>query len=229
MPKRVDHEQRRREIVDAVWRIAAASGLEGVTLGQVAREAGISKGLVQHYFRGRDEMLLHATSRLHERVGHRIAQGLAEPAGSRTPRTAVRAFMVALLPTDDDSRRDALVANAFLIRALKDPAIADRFHAGNRQLREAVVGLVSSAQAEGDPEREADILLALVAGLGNALLLGHHTRTSALAALDHQLDRLKCDERPGLGPGVSREERMTGNEPESYVGESPPADRSFGA
>ncbi|MER6091154.1 TetR/AcrR family transcriptional regulator [Streptomyces bluensis] len=196
MPKRVDHEQRRNAIIEALWRIAGTSGLEGVSLSQIATEAGVSKGLVQHYFRNKDEMLVHATGRLRERVGERIAHGLAGLPAARTSRTALRAFLAALLPTDDGSRTESLVANAFLIRALKDPAIADRFRDGNTQLRHAVVGLVSAAQAEGDlsadldPARETDILLALVAGLGDALLLGHHTETSALAVLDHQLDRL---------------------------------------
>jgi AcrR family transcriptional regulator len=188
VPKQVDHEQRRREITEALCRIAAASGLEAVSLGQVAVEAGMSKGLVQHYFRSRDEMLVYATGYLRERVEHRIASG----AGDAT----LRNLLAALLPTTPEARTESLVANAFFIRALKDPALADRFAKGDALLRAAVVGLFAAGQeagelaAELDQERESDILLAIVAGLSQSLLLGQHSPDSALAALDHQLARL---------------------------------------
>src|SRR5690606_40101098 len=64
VPKRVDHEERRRLIAAAGRRIAADRGLEGVSLGEVAAEAGISKGLVQHSFPSKDAMLRCATGTL---------------------------------------------------------------------------------------------------------------------------------------------------------------------
>ncbi|NLZ97477.1 MAG: TetR family transcriptional regulator, partial [Micrococcus sp.] len=51
MPKIVDHEQRRRELAQAIWSIIALRGLSAVTLRSVAAEAGVSMGTVQHYFR----------------------------------------------------------------------------------------------------------------------------------------------------------------------------------
>jgi AcrR family transcriptional regulator len=188
VPKQVDHELRRREITEAICRIAAANGLEAVTLGQVATEAGISKGLVQHYFRSRDEMLVYTTSYLRESVERRIA--------TRAGDATLRNLLAALLPADEQARVESLVANAFFIRALKDPAIAERFVKGDALLRAALVERFSAAQAAGDlaaeldPVRETDILLAMVAGLSQSLLLGRHTPDSALATLDHQLARL---------------------------------------
>jgi len=190
VPKRVDHEERRRLIAEAVRRIAADRGLEAVSLGEVAAEAGISKGLVQHYFPAKDAMLRYTTATLHEQVESRIANGATEGAPT------VRAMVLALLPVDDTSRTDALVANAFLVRALKDPEIADRFRAGHAQLREALAAMVTGAQTAGDlsadldPMLEADLLLALISGLGDAVLLGHRTPKEAAALVDHHLSRL---------------------------------------
>jgi TetR/AcrR family transcriptional regulator, transcriptional repressor of bet genes len=194
MPKQVDHEQRRREITDAVWRIASTQGLEGVSLGQVAAAAGMSKGLVQHYFRSREEMLLHATRRLRERVEERVAAQL--DAAASTPRAVLRALLVALLPTGVDGRTEALVANAFFLRALKDPAIAARFREGDALLREAMAAQLRAAWEAGhltvglQPAREADVLLAMVSGLSQAVLLGHLSADNALSAVDGQLDKL---------------------------------------
>lgn len=186
MPKRVDHEERRRLIAEAVRRIAADRGLEAVSLGEVAAEAGISKGLVQHYFPTKDAMLRYATTTLRGQVEDRLGSP-----------TSLRDVVVALLPLDDASRTDALVANAFLVRALKDEEIAGRFRTGHAQLSAALAAMITTAQADGalsaglDPVREADLLLAVVAGLGDAVLLGHRTPEDAVALVDHHLSRLE--------------------------------------
>ncbi|MFI7677149.1 TetR/AcrR family transcriptional regulator [Actinophytocola sp. NPDC049390] len=183
MPKRVDHEERRRLIAAAVRRIAADRGLEAVSLGEVATAAGISKGLVQHYFPTKDAMLRYATGTLRAHVEQRVTGGL-------------RDTLVALLPLDEESRDQALVANAFLVRALKDEEIADRIRAGHTQLSQALAAMVAAAQEAGelaaglDPVREADLLLAVVAGLGDAVLLGHRGPDDAIALVDHHLSRL---------------------------------------
>jgi AcrR family transcriptional regulator len=49
VPRRVDHEQRRRQITDALLRIAGTRGLQAVTMREVAAEAGVSLRLVQYY------------------------------------------------------------------------------------------------------------------------------------------------------------------------------------
>ncbi|OKK00692.1 helix-turn-helix domain-containing protein [Amycolatopsis sp. CB00013] len=185
MPKRVDHEDRRRRIAAAVRRIAADRGLEGVSLNEVAAEAGISKGFVQHYFASRDDMLRFAATTLRGGIEERIATPLR-----------VRDLLIALLPLDEGGRDDALVANAFLVRALKDPEIAGHFRTGHGLLRDAVAALIAAAQADGDlarsvdPAAEAALLLALVAGLGDAVLLGYQTGDEAIALIDLHLSRI---------------------------------------
>ncbi|AUI58755.1 TetR/AcrR family transcriptional regulator [Amycolatopsis sp. BJA-103] len=192
MPKRVDHEERRRQIAAAVRRIAADRGLEAVSLNEVAAEAGISKGFVQHYFASRDDMLRYAATTLRGGVEERIATA-GEP--------GVRDLLVALLPLDDAARNGALVANAFLVRALKDPEIAGHFRTGHGQLRDAVAAMLSAARDDGalvstvDPRAEAVSLLALVSGLGDAVLLGYQTGEEAIALIDLHLSRITATRR----------------------------------
>ncbi|HET6288742.1 MAG TPA: TetR family transcriptional regulator C-terminal domain-containing protein [Amycolatopsis sp.] len=187
MPKRVDHEHRRQQIAAAVRRIAADRGLEGVSLNEVAAEAGISKGFVQHYFASRDDMLRFATTTLRSGLEERIATP-SEP--------RVRELLIALLPLDEAARDDALVANAFLMRALKDPEIAGHFRTGHGQLRDAVTAMLAAARDDGefvatlDPASEAALLLALVSGLGDAVLLGYQTGEEAIALIDLHLSRI---------------------------------------
>ena len=50
MPKIVDHERRRAEIVQTTWRVIARRGLDGATLREVAAEAGYANGALKPYF-----------------------------------------------------------------------------------------------------------------------------------------------------------------------------------
>lgn len=191
MPRVVDHGQRRGEIAQALWRVAAAEGLEAVSLARVAQEAGVSKGRVQHYFTSRDELLSFAAQQVQLRVDDRIRAHLAAAAPD-PPLAQVRALLVALLPLDEDSRTDARVGSAFQIRALADPDVRESYREGNRLIRAAVAERLTAAGASAalDADREAEVLLALIGGLTEEMLLGGHDEGSAVAVLDHQLERL---------------------------------------
>ena len=203
MPRQVDHEARRRAIVEAVCRIAAVDGLEAVSIGQVATAAGMSKGLVQHYFGTKGSMLAYASTHLKEQVDRRVAARLAAagPAGSRS--AALRTLLLALLPTED-AKSEALAATAFTFHAMKNPELGTRFRAGHRQLIDAIADLVRAAQVAGelgpdlDAVAEAEILLAVVTGIGDALVLGYDTADGAVRVLDYQLARLQV--RPAGSP-----------------------------
>ena len=48
MPKRVDHEERRQQIAEALLRTAAARGLHATGMREVGAEAGVSLRVVQY-------------------------------------------------------------------------------------------------------------------------------------------------------------------------------------
>ena len=60
MPKVVDRERRRGDLGRAAARAVSRIGLEGITVQAVAAEAGCSAGSIAHYFRNKDELLVHA-------------------------------------------------------------------------------------------------------------------------------------------------------------------------
>src|SRR3712207_1527593 len=114
MPKKVDHEERRRLIAAALIRVAAQQGLEAVSLRHVATAAGVSVGMVQHYFRTKDEMMSFALAAVRDRNQQRITAAIAE-LGERPPaRLLLRTMIAAVLPLDEESRDDGRVALAFL-------------------------------------------------------------------------------------------------------------------
>ena len=50
--------RRRRQLVDATLAVISSHGLHGTTLARVARTAGLSPGIVNHYFKTKDALLL---------------------------------------------------------------------------------------------------------------------------------------------------------------------------
>lgn len=194
MPKVVDHEQRRREIAAAVWRLASAHGLESVSLRQVAAEAGVSMRLVQYYFETKDRMLLFALQHLNEVLEGRVRTALG---GEPTPRQIIRTTLAELVPADEHGRMVSLVFIAYFVRALADPVFGAAFQGdGTDELSAYFAALIRDAQAAGlspaglDPEREVATLMAVANGMGPDVLLGTVSAEEVLATLDYNLDRV---------------------------------------
>jgi TetR/AcrR family transcriptional repressor of bet genes len=168
MPKIVDHEQRREELAAAVWRLASRDGLDAVTMRAVATEAGWSTGAVNHYFEGKEELLLFAFQTVADRVGRRV-----EAARERAtePLELARALLAIGLPLDAERRDETRVWFAFLGLALPQPVLARAQRLAYRAWRRMVADALRDAQERGDldagldPDREAAGLIALVDGL----------------------------------------------------------------
>ncbi|WP_159944465.1 MULTISPECIES: TetR/AcrR family transcriptional regulator [unclassified Nocardiopsis] len=106
MPKIVDHEQRRRELAEALWRVIAESGPEAVSIRSVAAEAGWSPGALRHYFATREDLLVFAVNLSEERVTRRIAE-LRRTQSPHTPLLEqVAAYAEQLLPLDPVRRAE---------------------------------------------------------------------------------------------------------------------------
>ncbi|MDL4775394.1 TetR/AcrR family transcriptional regulator [Actinomadura xylanilytica] len=199
MPRQVDHDERRRLIGEAVLRVAAERGLEAASMREVATEAGVSVGLVQHYFASKDALVLFATGLLRERFERRVASAAAPS----TQFDGIRAVLLAFLPLDGAGRLEALSGMAVFIRALNDPGLAGRYRYGRERIVAAVTERLDAAVAAGearedlDTELEAHALLAVVGGLVPDLLFGHLSSERALRIVDHRLGALSA------GPDVS--------------------------
>jgi TetR/AcrR family transcriptional repressor of bet genes len=59
-----DQEGKRQEFVDAVMRSIAENGYKDLTVATICEAGGFSRGLISHYFPGKDALLLHAVREL---------------------------------------------------------------------------------------------------------------------------------------------------------------------
>jgi AcrR family transcriptional regulator len=120
MPKIVDHDARRRELVRAAWRVVGRDGLDGLTTRAVAREAGWSTGVLAHYFDNREELLLAAFRLVFEEAMQRMQDALAaEP----DPMRALTNALLEAIPLTTRQRTEAIVWFTFLGLAAGQPAL----------------------------------------------------------------------------------------------------------
>ncbi|MFG2843556.1 TetR/AcrR family transcriptional regulator [Kitasatospora sp. NPDC048296] len=195
MPKQVDHQERRETIARALWRVVEQRGATHLTLREVAQEAGISLGQLQHYFGSRADLLAFAGDLAGEQSALRVGRALAELGERPHPRAVLRAMLVELLPLRADSRVTSRMSAAYVLEALHDEGVHARARAGLLQGRGMVEQVVRQAIADGliagdrDPVVETDLLLALT-GFTTLLELDVIEPPAVLAAVDRHLDRL---------------------------------------
>ena len=167
MPKIVDHEQRRRELGHAVWRVIRRDGVDRASVRTVADEAGWSPGALRHYFATQSELLAFAMRLVVERIEARIA-GLDRAAD---PRQAVEQVLHELLPLDDERRAENEVWLAFTARALTDPELRVQHDEVHDALHQACASAIDTLAAAGPADTgtatalQAERLHALTDGL----------------------------------------------------------------
>ncbi|MFB7125073.1 TetR/AcrR family transcriptional regulator [Kitasatospora sp. NPDC056273] len=195
MPKQVDHRERRETIARALWRVVERRGATHLTMREVAQEAGISLGQLQHYFGSRAQMLTFAMDFAGEQSGLRVGRALAELGERPHPRDVLRAMLVELLPLHADARATSRMSAAYVLEALHDEEVHARARGGLLQGRAMVERIVRQAIADGqlaadrDPVVETDLLLALT-GFTTLLELDVVEPAAVLTAVDRHLDRL---------------------------------------
>ncbi|WP_345043948.1 TetR/AcrR family transcriptional regulator [Streptomyces sannanensis] len=197
MPKRVDHEERRTEIAEALVRVAGRRGLHAVGMRDVAAEAGVSLRLVQYYFQTKEKLLLYGLQHLAVGFGERVAARVRAAGENPGPRAMIEAMLMASLPTDEESRTFHLVYTSYAVLSVTDGALAAQpFMKNPDAAEEAVTGLLQQARdarltrPDLDARLEAISLLAMSAGLGTSILVGQRSPQSATAVLGHHLDRI---------------------------------------
>lgn len=109
MPKRIDPDARRAQIVDAYLRIVSRSGVAAATSRALAVEAGIAAGALWHAFAGVDEVVRAAFERVYEQTGIRIAAATAGKRGL----DALTAMTEEIIPHDEATRQESVVVVSF--------------------------------------------------------------------------------------------------------------------
>ncbi|MFJ9567550.1 TetR/AcrR family transcriptional regulator [Streptomyces fuscichromogenes] len=155
MPKIVDHEERRTEVLDATWRVIGRYGLEGATIRRIADEAGYSNGVLGHYFKNKEDILISAHLLAFARAGERIAAATADCTGL----DALRRAVFEALPLDSEGLLEAQVDVSFLGYTVGNARLREIRRASNDASRRQWASFVNLAKAVGDIDKGEDTAL----------------------------------------------------------------------
>jgi AcrR family transcriptional regulator len=167
MPKIVDWDAKRDEILSATWRVIARDGIARTTIRAIAREANCSRGILAHYFDGKADILGSALMMSHRRVGARMDAAAAGLTGLK----ALHVVMLEALPLDARRDLEAQIEISFWGRALGTSQLRDLQHSEFDRLWERLRTHVAEAAHLGelkdtlDPDFATHQLVTLIDGL----------------------------------------------------------------
>jgi AcrR family transcriptional regulator len=173
MPKIVDHDSQRGKFAEAVIRLVAREGLEGLTMRAIAAEAGLSYGSLFHYFDSKDELLMHAVRHSTSQQSRRVNEFSSKHSGLQ----ALEFLMCDDALVDESSREETLVWLAFLYKAALKESFAEMHAELIDGWLERIESLLREAQQAGEtrldlsPKLEAMALWVYSAGIGQQGLL----------------------------------------------------------
>jgi AcrR family transcriptional regulator len=152
VPRLVDVDARRKEILDAVWRIIPRSGIAGVTTRAIAREAGVSNGVLSHYFADKDALLTEALRSSYNQTHERIAAATADLTGL----DAVHVIMLEALPLDAPRLIEAQIGVSFAALALGNAALTEVLGRESERFWDLLSHHIDEAAAAGQLNKDAD-------------------------------------------------------------------------
>ncbi|KIQ18453.1 TetR/AcrR family transcriptional regulator [Rhodococcus sp. MEB064] len=121
MPKLVDHDERRRAIAAATWRLIASKGIDAANMRDIAAAAGYTNGALSHYFSGKDEIVRAAFELVSEATDERAAS----VAGDAKGLAALRVLCMEVMPTTAETVLEARIAVSLWHRAMYDQHLED--------------------------------------------------------------------------------------------------------
>ncbi|MFG1816098.1 TetR/AcrR family transcriptional regulator [Kribbella sp. NPDC049174] len=197
MPKIVDHEARREEIAEALWRVVRQDGIRAASVRTIAAEAGWSAGAVRYYFPDQAGLLSFAMDLVSRRVTERISA--LQPTGDAP--TAVLRYLEEVIPLDAERRAEFDIWMSFMAQAQAESGAGDlREHVDkvHDDLRGLCEMLLEALAKDGvlrdgtDLRREVERLHALIDGLAlhASFQPGRTTPARVRQILRHHLDGL---------------------------------------
>ncbi len=182
--------QRELAAAEARTRILAAAavcivrdGLAKVRMAGIAREAGVSAGLLHYHFDTKEQLFAEVLTYSH-RLSSVLNQELLQRTGNDAPQR-LSAFLDRCLPSDDRLAHEWLLWQELDLLCLRQPELAKVGADLYGDLYSSVTGIITDGIATGDfstelaPRMVAETAVALCDGLGARVLAGDPNLTLA--------------------------------------------------
>jgi AcrR family transcriptional regulator len=158
-------EDRREQIIDAAMRVFADKGFARATNRDIAQEAGITTGLIYHYFDSK-EALLKAIVQKHSPA--KLMRSLSPQMLALPPQVGLPAILRPILSMVEGERFVQLL-RLFLPEVIQNPAAASSgllaFHEGMAVLEEYFSAkMLNGELRQADPSLSAQVLMSSLVG-----------------------------------------------------------------
>jgi AcrR family transcriptional regulator len=162
-----------QRIIDAMRSSVGRRGVAGSTFDHVAREAGVSRGLLHYYFGTKERLLAEVVRRDCDVRMELLEAQLSSATSAAALVELLRLSLMSMLEADPEFM--TLLFELFTVSRHNDELAAE-FAELTRRTREHVGGLLAAKQAEGvlvlraDPGAVADLLFAMADGIALRLV-----------------------------------------------------------
>jgi len=162
MPRIGMEPVRRKALISAAIDAIHDRGMGQVTMGEIARRAGVSAALAHHYFGGKDQLLLATMRHLLAELGEEIQERLGK---ARTPRERLSAVIRGNFAAAQF--RPAVISAwlAFYVQAQTDPDARRLLHVYTRRLESNLLHALRSLTTREHAVRIAETAASLIDGV----------------------------------------------------------------
>ena len=166
--KTTNYSDRRLEVTEAAWRVIIREGLDRASMRAIAQELGSTTGVVTHYFRDKDELMLFAL----ERVFENLFRDMEASKKSQSGIGRLEEMIFAALPFEPSGVQGWQVWVAFLGYAIGREKLLREHQKRYNLLRQIICQELADLQVAKlirngvDLTLEANALIALVDGIG---------------------------------------------------------------
>lgn len=144
--RRESESQRRLALVEATLALVAEGGAQSATVRAIAERAGVTAGLIRHYFTSKDQLLIAAYRHLMDRMTEDSASVLR--AAPHAPEARLAAFVAASLTPPVVDPEALMLWATFIQETRSDPTMRETHAQTYLTYRDRLQGLIAALPGE---------------------------------------------------------------------------------
>lgn len=152
---------RREQLLSTALRLFAEHGYAATSTKRIAQVAGVTEGLIFHYFDNKEALLLELASRNNTFAGRVLAETTADD--ERSARVFLQRIAKGFAEVSEDEARLVAIINS---EAPVNPALRTPITAGTNMMIAAIVERLSKAVERGELRRDASLQTAVIGFFG---------------------------------------------------------------
>lgn len=192
MPKVGMEPIRREQLIKATLEVVRENGLSGATIAKISKRAGVSVGIISHYFGDKEGLVIASMKYLLAEI---YANQLAYRQSGQTPQDRIKAIVQANFSPSQTDPAAVVTWLSFWAEAMHHPELARLQQINRRRLKSNLAYSFGQMMPQAQAREAAIILTALIDGLWlhGAFDPGGINANQALSVCNSHIDRV-CED-----------------------------------